>query len=508
MSRALIYTRVSTEEQVSNRSLDTQLKECEAYCDREGLDVVRVFTDEGVSAKTANRGALQAMIDFVGHNAAKLGIEVVVVYRVDRFARNQLDHQTVRALLRSKGVALRSVTEPIDDSPSGNFMENVLAAVAQFDNDVRAARTRDGMKAALATGRWVQRPPLGFSKPRLRDGGPSLIHDPVSGPLVAKAFEMIATSDMTQAEVLGHLTAMNLTTQRGKSLSRQTFGKLLRNPIYTGRMLVPKLDFDGPGDFEPLVSDELFRRVQEILDGRSSRPPGARNLVTDFPLRRTAKCPACGGSLTGSFSKGRSKRYGYYWCHKAGCTGIRVAKPTLENRFLELLASLAVRPEVLDLLDAVVADRCEERRFAATTQVRELQSRIDEVQLREDRLVDAHLHDGLIDRDTFLSQKERLAATRRDLDAALDQVTVIDLDLSALMIFARSILSNLDGTWEALPTEDRARFAAALFPTGIVIERGSIRTAEIGWSVGEIWDEITQPSDMAPPTGFEPVLPA
>ena len=86
----------------------------------------------------------------------------LIVYNLTRFAREKYDHFALRAFLKSLGISLRSATEPIDDTSTGKLMEGVLAAFAQFDNDVRSERTRAGMKAALEQGRWTFVPPLGY----------------------------------------------------------------------------------------------------------------------------------------------------------------------------------------------------------------------------------------------------------------------------------------------------------------------------------------------------------
>ena len=83
----------------------------------------------------------------------------LVVFNLTRFARDKYDHFALRSHLQSLGISLRSATEPIDDTSTGKLMEGVLAAFAQFDNDVRSDRTRAGMKAALEIRRWVFRPP-------------------------------------------------------------------------------------------------------------------------------------------------------------------------------------------------------------------------------------------------------------------------------------------------------------------------------------------------------------
>ena len=144
MPRAVIYTRVSSERQVDNLSLDTQLKHCKNYCAQNGIQVAEIFEDRGESARTADRPHFQEMLTYCRER--KKHIDFVVVYSVSRFARENYDHQTVRAYLSKLGVTLRSVTELFDDSSSGKFLENILAAAAQLDNDLRSERTAAGRR--------------------------------------------------------------------------------------------------------------------------------------------------------------------------------------------------------------------------------------------------------------------------------------------------------------------------------------------------------------------------
>src|SRR5262245_47897945 len=110
---AVIYTRVSTAEQVDNFSLGTQRKACEAYCHAHELTVDRVFEEQGESAKTIDRTELQALLTYCREHKSR--IAYVVVYNVSRFSRNQEDHHVVRGLLRRLGISLRSASEQIDD---------------------------------------------------------------------------------------------------------------------------------------------------------------------------------------------------------------------------------------------------------------------------------------------------------------------------------------------------------------------------------------------------------
>ena len=230
MTSAVIYIRVSTVDQVDNYSLETQEQLCREYCERLGLKVDRVFREEGESAKTANRTQLQALLKYCAAEARRRDIRALVVYKVDRLARAVKDHTMLRAVLLTKGVQVRAVAETFDDSPEGQFMENMLAAVAQFDNDTRSARTTAGMKEALRHGRWVWRAPIGYLKGLSREL-PSLRLDIEVALLVRLAFEKVARGGQTKQSILEEMTALGLVTKNGSRLNAQSFGAMIENPM-------------------------------------------------------------------------------------------------------------------------------------------------------------------------------------------------------------------------------------------------------------------------------------
>jgi hypothetical protein len=185
-------------------------------------------------------------------------------------------------------------------------MEGVLAAFAQFDNDVRSDRTRAGMKAALELGRWVFLAPIGYLNAP-RSMGMSLIHDPERGPLVRRAFEAYATGRYTKEQLLRKVRTWGLTNRRRRPMTSQAIGMLLRNQLYAGIVDVPEYGVRAKrGDFEPLISEDLFYCAQAILSGRVSSTAPRQRAHPDFPLRGFVRCEFCGRGLTGSWSKGRN----------------------------------------------------------------------------------------------------------------------------------------------------------------------------------------------------------
>jgi site-specific DNA recombinase len=221
--------------------------------------------EEGESAKTVERTELQNLLKYRRTHKGK--VHFVVVYNLTRLAREKYDHFALRAHLKSLGISLRSATEPIDDTSTGKLIKGVLAAFAQFDNDVRSERARAGMRAAFELGRWTFRAPLGYlNAPKW--SGKTLIHDPERAPLVKRAFDEFATGQYTKQQVLGLVTDLGLRTRRGLVINPQSFAFILRNPLYIGTVESPESGISSRGKCEPLVDEATFYRVQAILNGR------------------------------------------------------------------------------------------------------------------------------------------------------------------------------------------------------------------------------------------------
>ena len=507
MSGAYLYLRVSTAEQVDNYSLDTQERGCLEYCEREGLEVVHVYREEGESAKTANRPELKAMLNACAIDGRRRGITTVVVFRVDRLARAVEDYTAICGALASQGIKVRSVGEAFDDSPAGKLVENLLAAVAQFDNDARSARAIEGMKEALRRGRWVWRKPLGYLRAD-RDAPVSMVPDPERASLIRHGFEAVASRHLTKIEVLDELTNLGLVTRQGKPLSPQAFGEMLTKVIYTGRIVKPEWDIDVEGDFEPLVEPDLFSTVQEVLHGRAPAKSSRAHDNPDFPLRRVVRCSQCSSPLTGSWSTGRSRRYPYYRCPKKGCGGSNVRKERLEELLVNRLGEMSLRAEMLDLVGAVVKDAWKERVNTSEAAQKALTARLRRVVKKRDTLVDAYLDGRGIDQATFERQTKRLDKDEAELRNRIDIARPTELNLTRAIDLAQAMLVDLPRCWNRLEPRHRPQFITALYLAGLIYEDGTIGTVENPWWMATSAAIATEKMASVPPTGFEPVLPA
>jgi site-specific DNA recombinase len=501
--RAIIYCRVSSKEQTLNLSLPVQEDQCRAFCSLNGWEVDRVFMERGESAKTADRTELQAALAYLREqNKRAVKIHTFVVTNVDRFARDAFDHAIIRRHLAGLGVTLRAVSQPIDETPAGKFMEGIFAALSQLDNEVRGSRTKAGMQEALRRGQWVWRPPLGY----LPDGKTMKL-DPERAPLVRLGFERYATGLYTRAQVLEVMTAHGLRTLRGGELGPQKWGEMLSNRLYISRIYQPTWGIDAVGNWPSLVDEDVFWKCQSLLRTDGLIVPKERN-NPDFPLRGFFTCGHCHKPLTGSWSQGRhGRRYAYYHCPpKAHCRRTNMTRHELEAKFLGLLEQLRPRPEFLALFRRIVLDIWEERRQDVAAQRAAAERKIVELKRRKDQLLEAFIYQKAIDQDTYQDQLAKLNESLVLAEMEQHGQRTDELDIEAVLAYTEKVSMSASRMWLESTLEQRQRFQSLLFPEGLHLVNGEVRTPISTSFYRDLESFVPLEERLVSPAGFEPAL--
>ena len=498
-SDAVIYTRVSSKGQADNYSLDNQERICRDYCQRQQLTVQRVFIESGESAKTAERVELQGMLRFVAANSRTMN--AVVVYKVDRLARNSTDYGNLRLQLGRCGIRLLSATENLNDTPAGRFAETALAGIAQMDNEVRAERTREGMMAAVRAGKLVWRAPVGYvNGPR---GGPSLIPDsPHVVPMVQKAWQL-AASGMAPGEVGARLVKEGFRLRSGRVPSVRSFRAMLKSETYTG--YISAFGMHVRGDFEPLIDRDLYVRVQQGFAKSShavARP--YRKVNPDFPLRGTILCPRCGQPLTASWSRGHGGMYAYYRC--GHCTGIDFRKHILERSFVDRLNGLSLKPPLLDRLGMEIEAGLREDTASARRALHEVEVRLTEQRKRRDQIIEKTLSGVLPDDDArrLLAKADR---TIQEIEAERRrhaQEQVVDLDMVKTGL---ALLTEMGSLWERSDILVKTQLQRFVFPAGTSYDGQRFGTSALPACLQVRAEAIGSRGRMAPRVGLEPTTP-
>ncbi len=501
---AVVYCRVSTKEQESNLSLPVQEKTCRDYCVEKGWEVLRVFKD-AESAKTTNRTQFLEMLKYCTENHKT--IAAVVFYDASRFSRETEDYYQVKGYLKSKGIDTRSATQGFDGSPSGEFMETVLAGWATYDNRIRADKTTRGMKAAQEQGRWVHRAPIGYCNvPNARRDQPNLVQDSARAPLIRKAFELYAAGTESMVHILEGVTSLGLRTASGNTVSTQEFDKILRNPIYAGWIVSEAWGVKARGMWEPIISEDVFERAQARFSGNGTSRQTRSRENPDFPLTVFVRCGVCGKGLAGSTSRGNGGRYAYYSCRTPECRAVKFKRDELHQTFIQFLYSLFPEEGFMPLFHAIVADVWKQKQADHEQQATLVQNRISAIDARKQKLIDAVV-EKLIAKDVYDSQMEIVGT---ELAAAQSQLseTVIDAQkLECLLEFADWLLERVAGVWNSASPENKRRIQAALFQGGLTITKEGFGTTPLSIFFKHFQEIEVEESGMASPGGFEPPLP-
>jgi DNA invertase Pin-like site-specific DNA recombinase len=466
MPNAVAYIRVSDQRQVDDgSSLQTQERVVRGYADARGLTFERLFVEEGESAKTDARPQLAKMLQFC---RASSGVDVLIVPKIDRLARNAFDYAKIKLELEVSGVKIESVGERIEDSPVGRFTESILASAAQFENEVRAERSKGGMIEAVSTGRWVWRAPRGYRNIRV-DGKGTIEPRSDEADLITEAFRRLASGTYSPSSVHHWLRG------QGFAVTRSAFYRLIRNPVYLGEMHVFGSVYRGSDPFVPLVSDATFERARQALVV-SARPIHYASQRDDFPLRGLVAC-TCGQNLTASWSKGRSRSYAYYRCMQ--CTGVNLNADMLHSDVEAILARYTFKAGVWDRLKVALLawEGGREERMQALT----LKNR-DEIQSRESLVRSISLKNagGVIPDDIAREEIARLTAEIRTLmaDQPQERPNAND-DLPTVLEFAQHFLQDLASHWRSASVNKKRQLVSYLFPDGLCYEKSvGFRTAD------------------------------
>lgn len=306
----VLYARVSTDKQAEKElSIPAQLQAMKDHAQRQGWKVVAEYIEPGVSARTSERPELQRLLTLVRDGDVQ--IHVVLVHKIDRLARSVHDHAVIKAALQQKGIRLVSVVENVEDSISGELVENIMASIAQFYSANLAEEVKKGMRQKVIKGGWPHRPPRGYALIRPGHGKANAIEiHPKDGPLMKRAFELYATGWYSVKALALRLYKDGLTSASGGPVPSAHLRRLLASSFYAG--FVHWHDLQCPGTHPPLISPDLFDKVQRVIRERFNNPGPKGSVIPGFTLRGLAICATCRGRMTAE----RHGRWRYYRCSR------------------------------------------------------------------------------------------------------------------------------------------------------------------------------------------------
>ena len=347
----VIYARYSSDRQ-TEQSIEGQLKECYEYARRNGYTIVGEYIDRAISGTTDHRPEFLRMIA----DGDKKLFQAVLVYQLDRFARNRYDSATYKAKLKKNGIRVLSARENISDDASGVLMEAVLEGMAEYYSVELSQKIRRGMdinaEKCLSTGGNLA---LGFRV----DSEKHIQIDPDTAPVVQKIFEMYA-SGQSMADIIRYLNANQIKTSYGNEFNKNSINRILRNKRYIG--VYTYRDKEIPDGLPRIVDEDLFWEAQRIMEKNKKAPARAKAKV-DYLLTTKLFCGHCKAAMTGISGTSKTERkYHYYQCvtnrRDKSCDKKTVGKEYIEDLVVNRLRDF-LTPDNISTIAREVVDLCE-----------------------------------------------------------------------------------------------------------------------------------------------------
>ena len=384
------YIRVSDERQ-DEYSPDSQLKKIREYAAKDGYVIPDeyVFYDDGISGKSVKkRDDFNRMIALAKEKTHPF--DVIYVWKFSRFARNQEESMVYKNLLRKKGVSVVSVSEPIPEGHFGSLIERIIEWTDEYYLVNLGVEVMRGMTEKASRGEPTCAPPFGYI---MRDG--KYYPDEESGKanIVREVFTLYANG-VKQREIALVLANKGIRTKYGKKPENRWVDYMLHNSCYIGKIRwctdgtrsVSKRKLDNEnimvidGHHEPLISMELWDKVQKMLDAQKKAYPkyARQSQPIDYMLKGLVRCSACGGTLAVNGVSGKAKVRCLQCCNysRGSCrTSHSITIPRIESAFIEGLRQAVeekqfnIVPNVQKKSDPTMVDynkliAVEERRLA------------------------------------------------------------------------------------------------------------------------------------------------
>ena len=403
---AVIYARYSSDNQ-REESIEGQIRECTAYAEKNGITIVKHYIDRAISAKTDNRPEFQQMIK----DSDKKLFDIVLVWKLDRFARNRYDSARYKTQLKKNGVKLMSATEIISEGPEGIILESVLEGYAEYYSADLAEKVVRGQTENILKGRCNGgRGTFGYTL----DSERKFHIDPLASPFVLESFRKYRDG-LTMKEIRDWLNENGIKNPVGGAFTYNSVEHMLKNRRYIGELKFR--DVVVPDAIPPIVPLELFDDVQEKML-KNKKAPARRKAEDDYLLTTKLHCGYCGALMFGESGTSRTGEvHRYYKCATAkkhkGCKKKTVRKQWLEDLVVNQTMQL-VRDDAA--MESIIA------------KVMELQDRENtNLPLYEKQLRDAEsgiqnmlnaIQAGILTSSTK-ERLEQLEETKRELEARI-----------------------------------------------------------------------------------------
>ena len=433
---AFIYCRISNDRTGEKAGVTRQETDCRAYAKQHNLNVLEVFTDNDVSAITGDRVAYRTMWERLARHEA----QHVIVWASDRLYRRTIDLEQLVSVIEHTRTTLHTVTSGNIDltTPQGRMIARQLATVATYEVEHTAERITAAHRHIRGQGRWTGgKPPTGYL-----NGGPAgLIPDPDRAPLIQEAAQWLLNGNALFS-IAKRFTAEGHRTVHGGTITANVLARALRTPTVAGIVSHNGKEI-GPAQWEPLISVEDYRTIQDIL-----RDPTRRTTQSNERQWQGSgiyRCGECGSPLNTNKTNRNGKGRGYV-CREC----LKITRN--QEKVDELISSLiCAYLETQELKPVSQNDNSQE----LVTERNRLSARLTSLttMFTDDQINEIQLASGTKEINQKIKRiDQQLAAIREDNP-------ITDLMLTG---------GNLRKVWDQKPADVRARIIDALMTVTIL----------------------------------------
>jgi len=402
--KAVIYARYSSDSQ-REESIEGQLRECTAFAEKNGITVLRHYIDRAFSARTDNRPEFQNMIK----DSGKKLFDMIIVWKLDRFARNRYDSARYKAVLKKNGVKVVSATEIIAEGAEGIILESVLEGYAEYysadlSEKVVRGMTENALKCKYNGGTM----PIGY----VIDADQCFQIDPLTAPFVLEAYKRY-DEGATMTQIRDWLNAQGMKNSRGQAITYNNIQRLLNNRRYIGEYSYRSIVV--PDGIPMIVPKELFDRVQEKL-AKNKKAPARHKAEDDYLLTTKLFCGHCGAYLCGESGTSRTGLVHHYYkcvsvkkkrteCHK---------KPVRKNWIEDIVVRETMKMLMDDAAIEAIVSKLMELQDKENVNLPLYERQLHETETAINNLLNA-IQQGILTKSTK-ARLEELEAIRDDLE--------------------------------------------------------------------------------------------
>ena len=474
MKIADLYIRVSTDEQAdkgySQRNQEEVLRR---YCQFQHIQIRKVIFEDH-SAKTFNRPAWITLLADLKKTKGRLS-DLILFTKWDRFSRNAGDAYQMINLLKGFGIEPQAIEQPLDLTvPENKLMLAIYLSTPEVENDRRALNVLHGMRRARKEGRWMASAPIGYKNAISQNGKKIIVAKEPEASLIKKSFEKIATGQFSTEQI------WKWAREEGLNCKKNNFLVAMRNPVYCGKITVPKYKDEDKhtvqGLHQPLISESLFNDVQDVMDGRKLQQGTKILSPNELPLRGFLLCSKCTRVLTGSASKGRTQYYYYYHCStECGC---RYKASEVNEVFFNEIKKYVPKPGMDQICKEIIADVYKSDFASKGDGRKEVLEKIEAFSKKQknarELLIKGDL-DGVEYKEIKLECESKINA----LEAKISEFSTTQVSIEDDLNKAVCALSSLNGLTSLNDGKISRELIGSMYPQKFTFENLQHRTAQV-----------------------------